>query len=68
MIHQAAVVVSRAVRMVTERTVEAMDGTVVPLLADTICVHGTPGADALAASLRTGLEAAGVVVKSMSAA
>jgi UPF0271 protein len=68
-IHQAALVVSRAVRMITERTVEAIDGTVVPLQTDTICVHGdTPGAHALAASLRTGLEAAGVVVKSMSAA
>jgi UPF0271 protein len=68
-IHQTAVVVARAVRMVTERTVDAIDGTVVPLQADTICVHGdTPGADALAARLRAGLEAAGVVVQSIGAA
>ena len=41
-----AVVVARAVRMVNERSVEAIDGTVVPLEADTICVHGdTPGAE-----------------------
>ena len=69
MIHQTALVVSRAVRMVTERTVEAIDGTVVPLQADTICVHGdTLGADALAARLRAGLGDAGIDVKSMSAA
>lgn len=67
-IHETAAVVSRAVRMVTERSVEAIDGTVVPLDADTICVHGdTPGADALAARLRAGLEAAGVLVKALSA-
>ena len=67
-IHDAAVVVARAVRMVKERTVEAIDGTVVALEADTICVHGdTPGADLLAARLRAGLEAAGVVVQSVGA-
>ncbi len=48
--------------------VEAVDGTMVPLEADTICVHGdTPGAAVLAAQLRTGLEAAGIVVKSIGA-
>jgi 5-oxoprolinase (ATP-hydrolysing) subunit A len=67
-IHEAAVVIARAVRMVKERTVEAIDGTVVALQADTICVHGdTPGADLLAARLRAGLEAAGVVVQSVGA-
>jgi len=65
-IHDAAVVVARAVRMVRDRAVQAVDGTVVPLEADTICLHGdTPGADLLAAQLRAGLEAAGVAVKSM---
>src|SRR5881628_2762914 len=63
-IHDAAVVVERAVRMVKERRVVAMDGTVVPLEADTMCVHGdTPGSDELAAKIRAGLEAAGVTVK-----
>jgi len=51
-------------RMVKEGVVEAIDGTAVPLEADTICVHGdTAGAAVLAADLRAGLEAAGVVVK-----
>ena len=67
-IHDAAVVVARAVRMVRDRAVQAVDGTVVPLEADTICLHGdTPGADLLAAQLRAGLEAAGVVVKPIGA-
>ena len=50
--------------MVTERTVVAIDKSVVPLEADTICVHGdTPGSDQLAAKIRAGLEAAGIVVR-----
>src|SRR3954468_15488639 len=36
-IHDAAAVVARAVRMVKERTVVAVDGSVVALQADTIC-------------------------------
>jgi UPF0271 protein len=65
-IHDADTVVARAVRMVTERTVAAVDGTAVSLEADTICVHGdTPGADRLAARIRAGLEQAGVVVRAV---
>ena len=67
-IHDAALVVSRAVRIVTDRFVEAIDGTMVSLDADTICVHGdTPGSDDLAAKLRAGLVAAGVTVKAIGA-
>jgi UPF0271 protein len=63
-IHDAGAVVARAVRMVTERSVVAIDGTTVPLEADTICVHGdTPGSDDLAARIRRGFEAAGVRVR-----
>src|ERR687884_1496907 len=58
-IHDANAVVARAVRMAKERTVVAVDGSVVTLDADTICVHGdTPGSDALAAHIRAGLQAA----------
>ena len=57
-------VVSRAIGMATEQRVTAIDGTVVPLEVNTICVHGdTAGCDALAAKLRAGLEAAGVDVR-----
>ena len=45
-----------------------IDGSVVPLEADTICVHGdTPGSDDLAAKIRAGLEAAGVIVRAIGA-
>jgi UPF0271 protein len=68
-IHDAAKVVARAVRMATERSVAAIDGTIVPLEADTICVHGdTPGSDDLAAKIRAGFEAAGVQVRPVGAA
>lgn len=58
-------VVQRAIRMVTERVVEAVDGTLVSVDVDTICVHGdSPGAPALAAWLRAGLSASGIDVRS----
>jgi UPF0271 protein len=67
-IHDAAAVVTRAVRMVKEKSVVAIDGSIVPLEADTICVHGdTPGSDDLAAKIRAGLEAAGITVKAIGA-
>ena len=62
-IHDESTVVSRAVRMVTRRRVQAIDGTDLPLELDTICVHGdTPGADRLAAKIRAAVEASGVIV------
>ncbi len=66
-IHDADVVVQRAVRMVREQAVEAIDGSIVPLIVDTICVHGdTPGAADLAARIRAALIAAGIEVKAVS--
>jgi UPF0271 protein len=65
-IHDREAVVGRALQMARSRQVTAIDGTVVPLDVDTICVHGdTPGAAALAAVLRGALEAAGVVVRAI---
>lgn len=65
-IHDADAVVARAVRMVKDKRVVALDGTVVALEADTICVHGdTPGSDDLAAKVRSGLERAGVAVRAI---
>ena len=67
-IHDADAVVARAVRMVVEKSVVAIDGSVVPLEADTICVHGdTPRSDVLAAKIRAGFEGAGVTVKAIGA-
>ena len=62
-IHDVDDVVARATRMIREGRVRARNGADIPLHVDTLCVHGdTPGADRLAASLRAGLEAAGVRV------
>ena len=64
----AVEVVDRAVRMVRDRIVRAHDGTPVSIQPDTICVHGdTPGAGALAARLRTGLQEAGIRVAALGA-
>lgn len=68
-IHDPETVVRRAVRMVREHTVEAIDGSTVPIAIDTICVHGdTPGAADLAAAIRAALAKAGVDVKAIGAA
>ncbi len=67
-IHDPELVVARAVKMIAERGVVAVDGTFVPLEADTICLHGdTPGSDQLAAKLRSGFEATGVTVQAVGA-
>jgi UPF0271 protein len=63
-IHDREVVVRRAVAMVRGRAVTAIDGTIVPLHVETMCVHGdTPDAAALAGSIRQALLDAGVELK-----
>ena len=65
-IHEPERVTRRAVRMVRDGSVAAIDGTQVALAGETICVHGdTPGAEDLARTLRQGLEAAGIAVSPM---
>ncbi len=59
-------VARRALRMATEGTVVAVDGTAVPLEAQTLCVHGdTPTAVELVKIIRETLEGAGVRVLPM---
>ncbi|MGC5332321.1 LamB/YcsF family protein [Micromonospora sp. DT62] len=54
-------VAARAVRMATERTVVAVDGSVVPCPVESICLHGdTPGAVRCAELVRAALIDAGV--------
>lgn len=63
-LHDADEVAERVSRMVRERKVVAIDGSVVPLEAQSICVHGdTPGAERLVAAIRARLERDGVSVK-----
>ncbi len=53
----------RAVRIVTEGTVVAVDGSVVDVRADSLCVHSdTPGSVQIASAVRSALAAAGVEV------
>ena len=61
-------VVRRAIAMVREGRVIAVDGSRVPLQVDTICVHGdTPDAAILARRIREALERAGVQIAAMGA-
>jgi UPF0271 protein len=63
LIEDADVVAARAVTMVREHTVVALDGSRVRVAAETICVHGdTPGAAILARRVREALETAGVQI------
>jgi 5-oxoprolinase (ATP-hydrolysing) subunit A len=60
-IHWADDAVERAVRMVRDRVVTAIDGSVIEVEPDTICVHGDgPSASAIASGLYRGLVAAGI--------
>jgi 5-oxoprolinase (ATP-hydrolysing) subunit A len=59
----SAAVAARAVEMARDGTVTATDGSVIPLRADTLCLHGdTPGAAEHARAVRDALEAAGVAI------
>ncbi len=58
-------VAARLVRMVLDGRVRSAAGRDLPVVADTACVHGdTPGAAALARSVRAALGAAGIAVAS----
>ena len=64
-LHDPEVVVANMVRLAQSGEIVAVDGSVVKVQAESICVHGdTPGSVAMAAAVRTGLETAGVGVRS----
>jgi 5-oxoprolinase (ATP-hydrolysing) subunit A len=59
----ADVAVDRVLRMLGEGLVTSIDGIDVPLVAESVCVHGdSPGAVEFAKALRERLEAAGVTI------
>lgn len=63
-LHDPDAVVAQAVRLATRKEVLAIDGTVVPVQADSLCIHGdTPGAVDMAAAVREGLGKAGVQIE-----
>ena len=62
-LHDAALIAERMVRLALHGTVEAVDGSVIEVEMQSICVHGdNPGAVAIAKEIRRRLEAEGVVV------
>ena len=64
-LHDAAQVTERMVRLAEDGTLTAVDGSTVRIQAESICVHGdTPGAAAMAAEVRAGLDRAGITVRS----
>ena len=66
LITDPAAAAEQAVRIATGRGAVASDGTVVPIQADTLCLHGdTPGAVGIARAVRAALEGAGVQVRAL---
>jgi len=64
-LHDPATVAARVVGMVTERAVTSVDGEVIGIDVDSVCVHGdTPGAVGIATAVRSALADAGVRVAS----
>jgi UPF0271 protein len=62
-IHDPELAARRAVRMATQGTVEALDGTVVELAPGTLCIHGdNPGSVATAKAIRAALEREGIAI------
>jgi 5-oxoprolinase (ATP-hydrolysing) subunit A len=67
-IHDPAIVVERAQRIVRDGIVQTADGREVALKIDTICVHGdTPGAANLARRLRAAFTESGAIVQPVAA-
>lgn len=64
-LHDPELVAKRMLQLVQQGTVQANDGSVVEVQADSICVHGdSPGAVAMAQAVREHLQAAGVQIRS----
>src|SRR5262245_2766049 len=62
-LHDISSVVARSVRMAVDGVVDAVDGSVIAMPIESLCVHGdTPGAVAMATAVRDALAAAGVPV------
>ena len=64
LIHDPDAAAARVLRLVREGVLTAVDGTVVPMRAESVCTHGdSAGAVAMARRVREVLAAAGVEVK-----
>ena len=63
-IHDTSEVVERSLRMVVDGKARAINGDVIEVEADSLCLHGdTPGAVEMAKALKQALEAEGVSIR-----
>jgi UPF0271 protein len=68
LLHDPQAAATRVLRMLQDNVVVAIDGTEVPMKADTVCVHGdTPDAILFARELHSCLTAAGISIAAASA-
>ena len=64
-LHDSALVAQRMLRLVRDGVIQAIDGSLASVQAQSICVHGdSPGAVEMARAVRMALESDGVVVRS----
>ncbi|GKT25796.1 5-oxoprolinase subunit PxpA [Acidovorax sp. SUPP3334] len=67
-LHDSALIAERMLRLVSDGVIEAVDGSLVRIGADSICVHGdSPDAVAIARQVRQRFEQAGVTIESFAA-
>ena len=60
-LHNHAEVTEHVLRMASDSAVRTIDGSILKIRAESICVHGdSPGAVAMAAAVREALAAAGI--------
>ncbi|BCH55800.1 LamB/YcsF family protein [Agrobacterium vitis] len=63
-LHDAEKIASRMVQLARQGTLEAIDGSIIKVEAQSICVHGdSPGAVAIAQEIRRRFEAEGIAVQ-----
>jgi UPF0271 protein len=63
LLHDPEQAAEQALRIVEQGEVVASDGSVISLVAQTVCIHGdTPGAPQIAAAVRRRLEEAGITI------
>lgn len=66
MVHDKQIAIARTIRMVKEGCVETITGKVIPIRADSICVHGdNPDAVGFVREIRARLEGEGIAVASI---
>lgn len=64
-LHDAQAIARRMLQLAKEGTIETIDGSVIRIDAQSVCVHGdSPGAVEIAREIRRSFEAEGVVVRS----